>query len=169
MDVKRLWCRQERSFLRRFWKSDAFDRPTFPSPRQASEYRFLVPEEFFQAHQRYRAGEVCLQAAIGVFGGQLSYWYSRRLADNESDQKTQYPIYVRHGWRSRSEPFDAIPRRLCADLTSLLLARRLGVLHHFVNAYRPLYIPHGAPLRPPVLYRPVELARAFGNFDRAAA
>ncbi|WP_348270072.1 hypothetical protein P8936_06485 [Edaphobacter paludis] len=96
--------------------------------------------------ERYRAGEVCLQAAIQMFGSQLSYWFGRRQADNESDQKTQNPTYVRHGWRSRSEPFEQIPRRVCVDLTSLLLARRLGILPHIVQAYRPLHVPHRTPL-----------------------
>ncbi len=99
-----------------------------------------------ETFERYRAGETPLQVALAMFGSQLSYWFGRRLEDNESNQKIQHPTYARHGWRSRNEPFELVHRRVCVDLTSLLLARRLGVLSHVVQAYRPLHIPHRTPL-----------------------
>lgn len=93
-------------------------------------------------YEQYRMGQACLAAALKVFGGDLSDWYNRRLADNQANQESQKPLYVRHGWRSRNEVLSGETDRLCADLTSLLLARRLGVLSKLIEAYKPIYIPH---------------------------
>ena len=97
-------------------------------------------------YQQYRAGATCLHAALDVFGNQLSTWYQRRLDDNRADPSRQHPTYARHGWRSRAERITPTLGRLCADLTSLLLANYLEILIPIVQAFRPIRIPHGTVL-----------------------
>ena len=97
-------------------------------------------------YQLYRSGATCLQAALDVFGNQLSTWYQRRLEDNRVSSSIQHPTYARNGWRSRYEVVEPASGRLCADLTSLMLAQYLGVLLPIVEAYRPIRIPHGTVL-----------------------
>jgi tetratricopeptide (TPR) repeat protein len=97
-------------------------------------------------YQLYRSGATCLQAALDAFGNQLSTWYQRRLEDNRASSSIQHPTYARNGWRSRYEVVEPASGRLCADLTSLMLAQYLGVLLPIVEAYRPIRIPHGTVL-----------------------
>lgn len=97
-------------------------------------------------YQLYRSGATCLHAALDVFGNQLSTWYQRRLEDNRANTCRQHPTYARHGWRSRAETVTPTSGRICADMTSLLLAYYLEVLSPIVQAYRPIRIPHGTVL-----------------------
>ncbi|WP_144312443.1 tetratricopeptide repeat protein [Terriglobus saanensis] len=99
-----------------------------------------------RTYQQYRLASACLYVAVDAFGNQLSTWYGRRLEDNRSDLSSQHPTYARHGWRSRRESVTPSPGRLCADLTSLLLAHHLGILPLIVESFRPIRIPHGSVL-----------------------
>jgi tetratricopeptide (TPR) repeat protein len=122
-------------------------------------------------YQLYRSGATCLHAALEVFGNQLSTWYQRRLEDNRANTSRQHPTYARHGWRSRTEAVAPTSGRICADLTSLLLAHYLEVLAPIVQAYRPIRIPHGtvlalASMREAVgVHQPIRIASLRGVQD----
>ena len=71
--------------------------------------------------------------------------YHQRIASNSEfpDPAKQGVLFVRHGGRGIPENTEVEQgtKRLCLDVTAVLLAREIDVLHHVVEYFKPIWLP----------------------------
>ena len=118
-----------------------------------------------RTYQMYRAGDIPVHMFSQHVGRPLVTWYRRlRPIDQHPLHSMSAPVFVRHGWRVGMSlaPDPATALRLHADVTALLVAHRLDILHKIEEEFSPIVLPHStaialAEMRDAV--RPIQPAR----------